>query len=71
MLQTGININSQSNVPYVSITLDYCAFSTWTLIVRFIQAGIIYNTGLRCLSFLHLVMFMSLLDVLGLCIVYL
>ncbi len=26
MLQTGININSQSNAPFVFITLDYCAF---------------------------------------------
>lgn len=55
MLQTGYNINSQSNAPFVFITLDYCAFSTWTLVVRLIQAGVIYNSGLRCLSFLHLV----------------
>lgn len=54
MLQTGINMNSQSNAPFIFIILDYCAFSTWTVIVQIIQAGIIHNTGLRCLSFLHL-----------------
>lgn len=43
MLQTGINISSRSNAPFVFITFDYCAFSNWTLIVQLIQEGIIHE----------------------------
>lgn len=53
MLQTGINMKSQSNAPFVVITLDYCAFFYLDPCCATLS-GIICNTGLRCLSFLHL-----------------